>query len=405
MRRFDITYFEGPGAEYIVKEEVVADIAKSGMTLCQLWFTYDVETNRKALKLLEKYELKGVVYEKRLLELFRSGNMEAVDSVVKAVVDDYKEFAHVITGWEIADEPNTEEYPILAAITTALRKYAPEQERVINLYPNYAPPEALKAENYIKYVEDYIEKVKPDFLSYDYYTFLGRQVQKEAMKNQIVEDEKERLIRAAADRASDRVEFFENIEDIRRLGMEHNIEQMMIVLLTEHGSYRNLTREEILWQVNMCLAYGMHRISYFTYWLPVPDEFWKWDNAMCNREGEKYQHYYDVQNINKEIYPIGKILFEHQSEEIFHIATGEKAVREFEGYGSITKIDGTRGVIGFFEDGYIYIVNHDYVEARTFKISTKEMLEQYEAGSFLPCEKEFEIILSPGAGKLFKIKD
>ena len=33
MKQFDITYFHGPFAEYVVREEVIADIAASGMTL------------------------------------------------------------------------------------------------------------------------------------------------------------------------------------------------------------------------------------------------------------------------------------------------------------------------------------------------------------------------------------
>lgn len=114
MERFDITFYEGPGADYVGKEEVIADMSACGMTLSQLWFTYDVETNIKALQLLEKYNMKAVVYEKRLLALYDSRKIEDVDSVVKAVVDDYKDYYHVITGWEIADEPNTEGFPILA---------------------------------------------------------------------------------------------------------------------------------------------------------------------------------------------------------------------------------------------------------------------------------------------------
>lgn len=34
MKRFDITYFGGPPAEYIVKEEVIEDMARAGITLC-----------------------------------------------------------------------------------------------------------------------------------------------------------------------------------------------------------------------------------------------------------------------------------------------------------------------------------------------------------------------------------
>ncbi len=403
MERFDITFFEGPGADYVVKDEVIADMAASGMTLSQLWFTYDVETNIKALKLLEKYNMKAVVYEKRLLELYNSRKIENVDSVVKKVVDDYKDYYHIITGWEIADEPNTEGFTILAKIVEALKKYVPQHEAVINLFPNYASNEMLKANSYVDYVERYIKEVKPDFVSYDYYPFTGRKLQEELGDINSTDDERERAIRAAAMKNEDRKEYFLNLGIIREQGLKNNLEQVLIVQLLEHGAYRNLSYEEILWQVNMCLAYGMHRISYFTYWDPIPDEFWKWEKAMCDRKGNKYQHYYDVQCVNKEIYEIGKVLFETKSEEVFHIGTNEIGTKAFDGYKDIQEIKGECGVVGFFEDGHVYIVNHDYINEREFEITaTKDILE-YKNEQYSDCGDKIVVKLKPGQGKLFKV--
>lgn len=403
MERFDITFFEGPGADYVVKDEVIADMAASGMTLSQLWFTYDVKTNIKALKLLEKYNMKAVVYEKRLLALYDSRKIEDVDRIVKEVVDDYKDYYHIITGWEIADEPNTEGFEILAKIVEALKKYVPQHEAVINLYPNYASNEMLKADSYVDYVERYINEVKPDFISYDYYPFTGRETQQELGDINSTSDEREKAIRAAAMRKEDRVEYFLNLEIIREQGLKNDLEQVLIVQLLEHGVYRNLSYEEILWQVNMCLAYGMHRISYFTYWDPMPDDFWKWEKAMCDRKGNKYQHYYDVQRANKEIYEIGKKLFRTKSKEVFHIGTNEQGTREFEEYGNIQKINGERGVIGFFEDGHFYIVNHDYCNERDFEIVAAKNILLYENEQYIERGEKFIVNLKPGQGKLLKM--
>lgn len=407
MKRFDITFYEGPGKDYVVKEEVIADMAASGMTLSQLWFTYDVETNRRALQLLEKYNMKAVVYEKRLLALYENGKLKDVedvdvDGIVKTVVDDYKDYYHVITGWEIADEPNTGGFPILEKMVEVLHKYVPQHEVVINLFPNYASNEMLMADSYVDYIERFIDEVHPDFISYDYYPFTGRKLQQELDVISSTDDERERGIRAAAMRKEDRVEHFLNLEIIRDQGLKNHLDQVLIVQLTEHGVYRNLSYEEILWQVNMCLAYGMHRISYFTYWQPMPDDFWTWDKAMCDREGNKYQHYYDVQRVNREIYDIGKILFETKSEKIFHIGTSEKGTVPFEGYGAIQAIQGERGVVGFFEDGHIYLVNHDYNEERTFAFVTDSNLLEYRGGEYVPCD-DMHVCLKPAEGRLFKI--
>lgn len=121
-------------------------------------------------------------------------------------------------------------------------------------------------------------------------------------------------------------------------------------------------------------------------------------------KGKKYQHYYDVQRINQEIHSIGAILFAHKSEVVFHIGTGENAVRQFEGYGPITNISGEHGVIGFFEDGYIYLVNHDFIYERTFTITANQELARYENDEFISCGKKITITLSAGAGTLLKLQ-
>ena len=183
MKRFDITYFGGPPAEYIVKEEVIEDMARAGITLCQIRCIDGVETIKTALKLMKKHGLKAIVAENRILELVEKAQFENVDKVVKEVVEDYKEMSDIIEGWEIFDEPDTGQYPILSSIVAAFKKYAPNQETVINLYPNYAPLEALKAKSYVEYVERFIKEVHPDFLSYDHYTFVGRKLNKEVVNN------------------------------------------------------------------------------------------------------------------------------------------------------------------------------------------------------------------------------
>ncbi len=403
MKQFDITYFYGPPSEYIVKEECIADIAASGITLCQL-LRISPEAIKKALPILKKYGLKANIYENRITDVRRSGDLSAVDAVVKEVVEDYETFDN-IAGWDICDEPSADDFKMLAAIAEAFRKYSPEKEIIINLYPNYSKTEQIKTPDYITYLEDFVKVVKPDLLSYDHYPFNGR-LRKEALPDpNMVKEERERLIRLAALKAEDRDDFFENLEDIRRVGLENNLEQMLIIQLTEFGCCRYLMRPEILWEVNMCLVYGMHRISYFTYWLPEQEEndkWWSWDNSMCDRQGNKFDHYYDVQAINKQIRPIGEKLFETTSEAVFHIGKPEKATRQFEGYKFITDVVGENGVIGFFENGSVYLVNRDFRNENTFTVYSDKELFVYEKDAFISVGNTYTITLPAGAGVLMK---
>ena len=403
MKQFDITYFHGPWSEHIVKEECIKDMANSGITLSQLLYT-STEANKKALPLLKKYGMRASIFEDRIRETYRKKDISLVDAVVKEVVEDYAEFDN-INGWEIADEPSSKDFPVLKAFVDAFRRYDPERETVINLFPTYATPEMLKDPDYVTHIERFVDEVKPDFISYDHYPFMGR-VRKEKLSdpNQ-VDDERERLIRLASEAIEDRDDFFENLEIARRTGLKNDIEQMVILMVTEHGSCRNITRQEILWEVNMSLAYGMHRISYFTYWLPNQDEndrYWLWDNAMCDREGNKYQHYYDVQAVNKLILPIGKMLFETKSKAVFHVGKQEKGTTPFTRYEHVKEIVGDNAVVGFFEDGSVYLVNRDFVNENTLTICADKEFVIYENGDFVSTGKNKTITLSAGAAVLLK---
>lgn len=396
MKRFDITFFFGPDPKHVVMDEVIADMAASGITLAQL--NHDTDVNRAALPVMAKYGIRADVGDPRITKLYREDNAADADEVVRQVVADYAAFDNV-EGFDICDEPHSDNFATLAAIVAAFKKYAPDKETVINLYPNYASPEQLHDVDYISHLRHFAEVVKPHFISYDHYHFLGRDQQQVAQIDDTV-DERERMIRESVQACTDRGGFFRNMEDVRAVGLENDLEQMLIVLLIEHGPYRNLTRAEILWEVNVCLAYGYHRLSYFTYWNPGEDPYWRWENAMCNRDGSKCQHWYDVQSINAEVRPIGEYLFETKSAAVFHTGDPEPDTTPFAGYGKLKAVSGGNAVIGCFEGGSFYIVNRDYQNSVTLTLEADGDLTAFADGAFAPCGNE--ITLPAGGGILLK---
>ena len=244
--------------------------------------------------------------------------------------------------------------------------------------------------------------MRPHFLSYDHYHFLGRENRNEALNLDV--DERERLIRIAAEKTENRAGFFENIEEFRSVALKYDIDQMLIVLLVEHGPYRNLTLSELFWEVNMCLAYGMKRISYFTYWQPDDDnDHWQWTNAMCDLEGNKLQHWYDVQKINATVAPIGRHLFNTKTEAVFHINTNEAGTKAFEGYGVVTSVEGNNGVIGFFEDGSVYLVNCDFLNKNTFTLHSNTDISVFADNHFVFSDKK-DITFELEAGEAVLLK-
>ena len=378
MNKFEITYFYGPFEEYVIKPEIIRDIAASGMTVMPLH--YSTRVNKTALPLLRKYGLRAIVSDPRLSHVYHTGSLSLAEDAVRTVVSDYAEFDN-ISGWDIVDEPGEDKFPVLSAIVNAFRKYSPDKETVINLFPNYASPKQLGSPDYISHLEAFCNIVKPDILSYDHYHFLGREQRNAVLDNGDI-DEREKLIRISAEATEDRKGFFDNIEAVLSAAQKYNIPPMLIILLVEHGPYRNLTRAEILWEVNMCLAYGMKRISYFTYWTPPYDDFWQYRNAMCDTVGNILPHYYDVQAINREIAPVGRFLFDTEPVSVHHIGEPEFGARAFAPYGYIENVEGDMGVISYFKDGSVYLCNRDFRNARTFTITANKPLSYMRDGIF-----------------------
>ena len=388
MKRFDITYFFGPESEYIVKPEVLADIKAAGFTFIPL--NTSTEIHKGVLPMLKELGLGATVQDSHISEIYYKKDFSAVEDTVKTVVEDYAAYGYLL-GFEIVDEPSAADFPMLAALVKAFRRYAPDKETVINLFPNYANAGQLGTPDYETHVDRFIREVDPHFISYDHYHFIGRE-SAELKKEGI--DEREFAIRQAAE-SEDRAGFFENIESIRAIAKRYGLDTMMIVLLVEHGPYRNLTRAELLWEVNMCLAYGMRRLSYFTYWTPPYDDYWRYTNAMCDREGNKMPHYDDVQTINRHLYPVGQGLFEREWQAAFHVGRAEPGGTLFKGYGDVSAIEGPFGVVGFYDDGSFYLVNGDYRNAATFRIVSDAPLARYEKDAFIPCPS----VLTLGAGE------
>lgn len=400
MKQFDITYFYGPDEADFERPGVIRRIAEAGFTLIPLGFWHSAESNRRVLPLLEKEGLRAHVWDGRIEKIYRNNDLDGADAAVAEVVKDYAPFPNVV-GFDVTDEPSFRNFEVLGKLVAAFRKYAPDKETVINLLPNYATAEQFGTPDCRSYLESFIEKVNPHFLSYDHYHFLGRENRNASLDPNI--DERERLIRIAAEKTENRGGFFDNIELVRGIAQKYRLDPMLIVLLTEHGSYRNLTRAEILWEINMCLVYGMRRLSYFTYWEPEADPFWQWTNAMCDRTGKPTPHYFDVQAINQTVLPVGKILFGKKSEAVFHVGKPEESAKAFSPYGGIDSIEGNNGVIGFFSDGLVYLVNRDFVSENTFTLSTPKKLERFgENGSFSECRNSFR--LGAGQAVLLRIR-
>ncbi len=269
-------------------------------------YDYGFETNCEVLAACEKLGMKVTMEDGRIHRALHDA--EHRRELLEAVVRDYSSYP-ALQGYHIVDEPNSGAFPALAEIRELLAELDPAHEAYYNLFPNYASLEMLGNPSYYDHVEQFVEMVKPEILSYDHYHFCKG----EPIEQHEFASDRERQIYEAAFGKVNRAGFFDNIEDCMAVSKKTGVPFMIIILVVEHGCYRNLTEAELRWEVFNSLAYGIKRLSYFTYWTPgvdhdEGDDHWHWKNGMIAKDGTRTLHYEEVARINRELSPIGNIL-------------------------------------------------------------------------------------------------
>ncbi len=77
--------------------------------------------------------------------------------------------APALWGYQLKDEPNAAEFPMLANLTSSIALTQPGKLRFINLLPNCDPATCLNASSYPAYVSEFVSTVQPDVLCMDAY--------------------------------------------------------------------------------------------------------------------------------------------------------------------------------------------------------------------------------------------
>jgi len=398
MEQFEITYYWGPHGDQAVDESFYKAIAEAGFTSIPLE-NGSYENNLKALELMRKYGLTcTAVWDSRVYSLIANYSSamtdDQIDAITKEVADSYKEYDDVIKGWWLADEPAVSKFAVLGRVKASFNRTAPGKTVMINLFPTYATNAQLGASSYEDYLAKYIDIVKPDYISYDHYHF-----------------------RTSGNRAG----FFTNIEAIRKAGLNAGLDQMSIILLTCHMGYSDVTPEQLAWEVNVSLAYGMKRISYFTFILDQGLLNDGWTDACMSYTDEIYPHYYEVQKISKWLKPLGDELFGKTSTAVFHIGTSsESGTKRYSSYGALGKVTGSGYLVGFFDDGSFLLVNKGYVaglDERPLTLndipsgleyfdtatSSWKAAETAPAGVKRGEDGLYVVTLDPGASMLFRV--
>ena len=418
--QYPITYWCGITKEFIYRKdgsfatEEIDRVKDAGFTL--MLAEFDPETNLLVLDAAQERGMKVMVSDG---DIYRAiAKPEQRRAYLAGVVEKYGDHP-ALFGYHIVDEPNASAFDTLAEIREILAELDPAHEAYINLFPNYASPEQLGNPTYEDHLAEYTSKVKPSIISYDHYHFLkGAQKQKKTFANAREQQIYDSTFGGASEYENvDRAGFFTNIEQIRNESLKTGIPFMVIILVVEHGPYRNLIDGELRWEVWQSLAYGSVRISYFTYWTPgmantEDDEFWHWKNGMISRAGETLPHYYMIADINRELQAVGSILNEQQSLGVYHLGKmpNERYVQYLCGAaGPVDSVDGDQLTVGVFTNGYVLFANRDYENENEFSFRAEGTVAIFDSedGEFIALESEdgiYRMTLGEGDAVLVKIE-
>lgn len=385
---FLITYWCGPPLKETI-EKRYREIKEAGFNIAFVSIdgAFKKEDNLRLLDIAYKVGLRCIIADQRLT--WDLPAKQDWQNVLDEVIKDYS-FHPALYGYFLMDEPNSAHFSFLGKLVSHIKEKDPKHIAYINLFPDYATPEQLGTPTYREHIQQFIKLVKPNIVSYDYYTFL---------------------------QGGDRETFFENLQVVREESEKAKVPFMVIIQLLTHGPYRDITKGEIAWQVLNCLAYGAKGISYFTYWTPPDDPVWHCRNGIITWEGERTAHYQEIKEVNKEVKVLGDFLNNLKSIGAFHIGEIPRGGKPLPEGAPISGVDGGNVTLGFFKDVrgtyYCLLVNMDYKHPHQLKVFTKaEMVQifntetrKWKVPKFYK-EKEkryFRLYISPGGGVLLRL--
>ena len=369
-----VTYFAGPA----MTEQVATQMAEGGFNV--VW------CKENELDLVHKHGLRGMVHDGFLSP--SSLDKPAQQQQLDALIDRIRRHP-AFYSYYIIDEPGASTSAALGKLTAHLRQRDPAHMAYINLFPTYATNEQLGTKGalipaYRDYLQQFVDTVKPQLLSYDHYQFM---------------------------KASDSNQYFLNLSLVRAAAQKADTPFLNIVQASSwEPGVRVPVPAEMSYLVYTSIAYGAQGISYYVY------------NAaghaggMALADGTPTPLYHAVKPLNREFVAIVSELQPLRSIGAYHTALKEPGCEppplnsEFRLEPASSKVTERGVLLGYFGKGekasHVVVVNLDYRVEITATIAASADLEGFEAStnswSSLKGQRA-ELHLPPGGGKLLRL--
>ncbi len=281
-------------------EEHFSNVKKCGFNRLSAIYEHTEEQYLQAMELCDKLGLEYMVREQvdgeSLHDLFaahwQAGEADTyfqkILPQVKSRFDRYASHPSFV-GILASDEPHAGKFSALKTVQDWFVRNYPEKEFEINLLPDYASGEQLTGKegapsDYREHVNDFVNTVRPQFLSYDHYPLM------------VDREKNEYYLRST---------YLKNLEVVAKRAKEARIPFRVFLLTLGHWSYRTVTAyEEIAWQVYTAMAYGATGAQTFTYWTALghePNNAEHVTTALVGVNGELLPAWYAMREVIAEV--------------------------------------------------------------------------------------------------------
>lgn len=230
-----VTYWAGPGTTEPLNDATATQLKQGGWNLA--W------CRENELDVAERHGLRCQITSPLLVPatLEDPAKRAALDALIARMRSHSSLYSYFIV-----DEPNADQFSGLGKLVAYLRKKDPTHLAYINLFPTYASPEKQlgthgdTVTSYQEYLDQFLETVKPQLLSYDHYQFAT---------------------------GHDLPDYFLNLAMVRRAALRADIPFLNIVqAATWTPKMREPNQAEMRYLVYTTLAYGAQGISYYVYY-------------------------------------------------------------------------------------------------------------------------------------------
>ncbi|HEX3812146.1 MAG TPA: hypothetical protein VHX59_04815 [Mycobacteriales bacterium] len=218
-------------------------------------------------------------------------------------------------GFDIYDEPSDDKLATLGNAVGIVKTLAPDILPYVNLLPGFDG-----GAGYAKAAET----IKPLELSFDRYPILA---------------------------SGEDTGYFQNWADVRAAGLKYNIPTWTYIQSVGYNGHAIPTAPDLLWQINISLAYGCKGIQYFTYWTPDPARGEGFTSALLTVDGRRTALYSAAKEVNNDyLARIGKVLLPLTSEQVqgANIASPPPGLPPFAADSHVASCGGDPVVLGRF---------------------------------------------------------